>query len=249
MRNKCILNEVTTEACTPHSALHVAFHGTNGTGGRLGAANIPPDYRHLTLANSPARADQPESYRFFDAYANTFARQFAVGEGAIKSMYLWSEEPGTGKTTTAVALLNAYLLTHFVGSIQRGLQPEQRPAYFLDAHQLQTDYNTFNRPRVPDSIAEPASIRYYNAIQHAKHTKFVVIDDLATRSTSEAFVADLHSVVNARVTSGKPTVYTSNVPVEKLPLIFGERRLADRIGDKKLCQTVYFEGKSKRGVR
>ncbi|MBU5266235.1 ATP-binding protein [Virgibacillus proomii] len=237
------------EACTPHSALHVAFHGTNGTGGRLGAANVQERYRNITLNNSPARKDQPEPYRFFDVYVTTFARQFAEGDGTIKSLYLWSEEPGTGKTASAVALLNAYLLTHFVGSIQRGLQPEQRPAYFLDAHQLQTDYNMFNRPRVPDSIAEPASVRYYNAIQHAKHTEFVVIDDLATRSTSEAFVADLHSVVNARVTSGKPTVYTSNVPVEKLPLIFGERRLADRIGDKKLCQTVFFEGESKRGER
>lgn len=244
---KCILNEITTEPCTPHSAIHVGFHGKHGNGGRLGAANIWADYRHITLNNSPARADQPEIYRALDAYADTFTRQFDADGDYIKSLYLWSKSPGTGKSASAVALINAYLLVHYVGSIQRGVQPKQRPAYFLDAHQLQTDYNTFNRPRVPDNIAEPASERYYNAIERAKHTDFTVIDDLATRSTSEAFVADLHSVINERVTRGNPTVYTSNIPVEQLPTVFGEPRLADRIGDR--CQVFHFGGKSKRGRR
>ncbi|WP_249260789.1 hypothetical protein [Virgibacillus pantothenticus] len=100
---------------------------------------------------------------------------------------------------------------------------------------------------MPDSIANPAGERYYNAIMRAKEAPFAVIDDLATRSTSEAFVADLHGVINARVTSGKPTVYTSNVAVDKLPIVFGERRLADRIADQ--CLTLHFGGKSKRGMR
>lgn len=247
MTQACLLSGITTTPCSPTSHIHLAFHGVSGNGGRVGAARVPADYRNITLENSPVREAQPRIYEVLDAYAETFKRQFAGASPRIKSMYLWSASPGTGKTTTAVALLHAYLITNFAGSIQRGIQPKQRPAFMFDAHQLQTEYNAFNRPRVPEHIAEPASARYYTAIEHGKYTDFVVIDDVATRSASEAFVADLHSVVNYRVANGKPTVYTSNLPVKELPRVFGEERLADRIGDQ--CGVLHFEGASHRGRR
>lgn len=250
MTRACLLSGITTTPCSPTSHLHLAFHGASGNGGRVGATRVPADYRNITLDNSPVRGAQPGIYEKLDSYAETFKRQFGEGKAQaerIKSMYLWSASPGTGKTTTAAALLHAYLITNFAGSIQRGIQPKQRPAFMLDAHQLQTEYNAFNRPRVPEHIAEPASARYYTAIEHGKYTDFVVIDDVATRSASEAFVADLHSVVNYRVANAMPTVYTSNLPVKELPRVFGEERLADRIGDQ--CGVLHFEGESKRGRR
>lgn len=120
-----------TDAC-------VAFHGLNGDGGRVGAANIPSDYRYITIANSPARESQAKIYKALDAYIRTFERQFDSNADRIKSLYLFSESPGTGKTTTACALLNEWLVAHYLGSLKSGRQPLQTPAYFLDVNEFQT---------------------------------------------------------------------------------------------------------------
>ncbi|GMK47594.1 hypothetical protein PghCCS26_47240 [Paenibacillus glycanilyticus] len=126
------------------------------------------------------------------------------------------------------------------------MQPLERPAYFLDVNEWQTDYNAFNRPRVPDEIAAPAAARYYTAQRTAMAAPFLVADDIGVRDASEAFRADLHTVINARVAGGLPTVYTSNIPLAELGTLF-DRRLADRVRD--LCGELTFKGESKRGMR
>lgn len=257
---RCILRKFNDPSlCSPLHPLYIGIHGHNGKGGRIANANIPTEYQGVLLADSPAREAQPSIYEKLDAYVKSFdkmfedVRQQEYGEGKsenqvrIKSLYLWSESPGTGKTTTASALLNEYLLKYYIGTLKRKQTPSQRPAYLLDANQLQTWYNEFNRPRVPEDIAAVASRRYYKALEHGKHTDFVVIDDLATRSATEGFVSDLHSVINHRVTNKMPTIFTSNIPIEELPSVFGEKRLADRISD--MCLPLHFKGSSHRGMR
>lgn len=257
---KCLLRRIEGgKFCVPLDPLYIALHGANGNGGRVANAHIPKEYQGLLITDSPVRENQPEVYRKLDSYVRSLDKQFedirteqySAGktekEVRIKSLYLWSSSPGTGKTTSAVAILNEYLLKNFIGTLKRRETPQQRPVYFLDANLLQTEYNVFNRPRVPEDIAEPASRRYYKAIEKAKHSDFVVIDDLATRNATEAFRADLHSVINHRVTNALPTVYTSNIPIAELSTVFGEDRLADRVRD--MTMEIHFEGKSKRGVR
>lgn len=226
---------------------------------RVNAANLPADYRLVTLSNSPARADQPQVYANLDNYIKTFARQFEEGGQRIKSIYLYSESPGTGKTTTAAALLNEWLTVHYLGSLKRGHKVLQTPAYFLDVNAWQTLYNEFNRPRVPDSIAEPAAAKYYRAMEKARSAPFAVLDDVGVRDCTDGFRADLHAIINERVTQQLPTAYTSNLPIrydkQKAPGggpydledVFGEKRLADRISD--LTSIQKFGGSSKRGRR
>ncbi|WP_054958431.1 hypothetical protein [Paenibacillus dakarensis] len=248
--DKCILAQhcslAGSDKCNALCSSYIAVHGHNAAGGRVAAANIPSDYQKATLQNSPARKDQAAAYSVIDSYVNTFQRQFNEGSERIKSLYLVSASPGTGKTTTAVAVLNEWIVRHYIGSVQRGLSPKERPAFFLDVNAWQTDYNTFNRPRVPDHIAEPAAERYYRYQSAASSAPFAVLDDIGVRDASEAFRADLHAVINARVTEGLPTVYTSNVAIEDLALVF-DARLADRVRD--MCLVVPFKGGSKRGIR
>ena len=232
------------------------MHGMDGRGGRAGLAGVPSDYRLVTLANSPVRANQPKIYEMLDKYTATFERQFDEDSKRIKSLYLWSESPGTGKTTTAVALLNAWLVAHYIGSLKRGRQPLQQPAYFLDVNEFQTRYNLAT---MTDDDAELSTIR--ELIGMCQRIPFLVMDDIGVRGASEAFRAYLHAIINYRVANGLPTVYTSNIPIhsdvepekrvkEKKPYdirdVFDDR-LYDRIRDQ--CAVLHFEGESKRGIR
>jgi DNA replication protein DnaC len=179
-------------------------------------------------------------------YVATFTRQFDGDASAVKSLYLYSATPGTGKTTTAAALINEWLAVHYIGSLRRGIAPTERPAYFLDINAWQTDYNAFNRPRVPEEIAAPAAARYYAAQRIALSVPFLVADDIGVRDATESFRADLHTVINARVAAELPTVYTSNIKLAELNTLF-DRRLADRVRD--MCVELTFVGESKRGMR
>ncbi|MGF9711684.1 DNA replication protein [Paenibacillus naphthalenovorans] len=247
--SKCVLRHVCTLADTPPCndmcSSFIAMHGLTGNGGRVGNAGVPADYRLVTLAKSPARTEQAYAYAMVDAYAATFKRQFDVNGQRVKSLYLYSESPGTGKTTTAAALLNEWLTVHYIGGIQRGRQALERPGYFVDLNSMQTLFNRIHLS-VGDDKRKAVSDEFQRQLDLASNTPFVVIDDVGVRTATEAFRAYVHDVINHRVTNGMPTCYTSNVRMRDLATVF-DARLADRIRDQ--CVEINFAGTSKRGIR
>lgn len=239
----CILNEYKRggcASCSPQCAYKIAIDG------RQKAARIPSDYKAFTFANTPTKKSHAVIYGVLKDYAATFERIFDEMEPRIKSMYLYSANPGTGKTTSATMLANEFITQSYLGAIKRNVPPMTEPAYFLDVNEWQSLYNKFNRKNVPESVAEPASAEYYARLSKAKQAPFCVLDDVGVRSASEPFRADLHEIINHRTVNAMPTVYTSNVTIDELAQVF-DKRLADRVRDQ--CAIVPFEGESKRGRR
>jgi DNA replication protein DnaC len=217
------------------------MHGYSGTGGRVANVNTPADYRMLTLATSPARENQAKVYATIEKYAATFERMFDTEAPRIKSLFLFSESPGTGKTTTAIAVLNEWMIAHYLGSLKRNRQAAQTPAYFLDVNAFQTDHN------LATMTNDEAGINSIKAvIKRAQTAPFAVIDDIGVRSASEAFRAYIHAIINYRTVNGMPTVFTSNLPIEEMAVVF-DARLYDRMRD--MCAVLHFGGESKRGRR
>lgn len=243
--NECILAEFRADdgcsTCDRLCAHRIALHGLNGDGGRIASAELPAEYRNVTLSNSPAREGQAETYEGLEKYVATFN-----GSGQVKSLYLWSESPGTGKTTTACALINAWIARDYLSAIKRGVQPKQRPAYFLDVNAWQELYTGFTRRNLPQEIAERNSRPYYRRMEYARNAPFAVLDDIGVRAASDGFRGDLHAVINHRVTNGLPTIYTSNLALKEMADVF-DARLYDRIRDQ--CGEIHFAGTSKRGRR
>lgn len=238
-----------TERCADSCIPFVSMHGKSGNTGRAGLANIPGEYRLVTLENSPARKDQVDNYKLLERYVDSFKRQFdriETPKDRIKNIYLYSKETGTGKTTTACALLNEWIRRHYVLSVKNGRQPAQIPGYFLDVNEWQNLYNQFNRDGIPQEIKEEASAEYYRRMKLAKTAPFVVLDDVGVRSATEGFRGDLHSVINHRVVKQLVTVFTSNVKIAELMNVY-DPRLYDRIRD--LTLVMEFTGDSKRGKR
>ena len=144
--SKCVLAANCTLAGNP-DACHDRcphFNALHAPAGRHSNAQMPPEYELYTVANNPVRDAQPAVYKLVDQYVKTFGG--SSRSERIKSLYLYSAEPGTGKTSTACALLNAYITAHYLGSLKRGVQPEQRPAYFAKVNRLQQTYNNMTRP-------------------------------------------------------------------------------------------------------
>jgi len=236
----CILQDYRKDNCGNCTKLcthRVALHGLNGDGGRTLNANIPKDYRYVTLNNSPVRESQAKIYALLDRYVQTFKRK----DGDIKSLYLWSESPGTGKTTTAVALLNAYISTEYLTSLSEGKQPYLSGAYFLDVNEFQTQYNLATMTNDDEGMR-----RIKGEIKRTQDARFAVLDDIGVRTSSEAFRAYVHAIINHRTTNGLPTVYTSNLKLEGMREVFDDR-LYDRMRDQ--CAEIFFSGESKRGRR
>ncbi|MBO0602753.1 DNA replication protein [Sporosarcina sp. E16_3] len=240
---KCILDEKRNggcSACNAHCQHYIALHGLSGTGGRIGSAGLPKDYRNITLANSPVKASQSAIYESLGRYADTF------GSDDVKSVYLWSDSPGTGKTSTAAGLINAYIARTYYEALLKDVQPPQLLAYFLDVNAWQELYTGFTRPNIPKDIAEKSSEPYYRQMERAKMAPFAVLDDLGVRDATDGFRGDLHTIINYRVSNGLPTIYTSNLPIEEMATVF-DARLYDRIRDQ--CGVIHFKGVSHRGRR
>lgn len=242
---RCILSSLCkiagTEKCNPSCASFVAIHGYSGKGGRIASANAPSDYRMLTLQNSPVRKEQTSIYNTLDKYAATFNRQFDEDSPRIKSLYLWSENPGNGKTSSAVALMNQWITEHYLGSLKRGKNVSQTPAVFLDINGFQTDYNLATMTNDESAMAAIKA-----TILRTQQAPFAVLDDIGVRSASEAFRSYVHAIVNYRTANGLPTIFTSNLPIEEMAVVF-DARLYDRMRD--MCAVLHFSGESRRGRR
>src|SRR5690625_6279014 len=101
----CILRDQCRKAdvagvCNKTCPSYIAIHGMTGEGGRVGAADIPADYRLLTVKSSEMVAikkSQPKLGGVLTAYIGTFGRAFDAGGDPIRSLYLYSRSPRTEK--------------------------------------------------------------------------------------------------------------------------------------------------------
>jgi DNA replication protein DnaC len=227
--------------CNKTCGPFVALHGMSSNGGRVGYAGAPIDYKLLTLANSPAREGQPKVYATLEKYCSTFERQFEEGAPRIKSLYMFSENPGNGKTSSAISVMNEWIIASYLGALKRTRQAPLSPAVFLDVNAFQTDYNLAT---MTNDDSEMAKIKA--TIQRTQAAPFAVLDDIGVRSASEAFRSYVHAIVNYRTANGLPTVFTSNLPIEEMAQVF-DARLYDRMRD--MCAVLHFDGTSKRGKR
>lgn len=248
MTKSCLLCKKFGDKGHPSSAC-ILFHGASGNGGRIGASKVPQEYRYNLVEDLKFNPPMKNGIPTFTAYRDSFKKMFhpiETTKDQIKSLYLWSENTGTGKTSTATALLNEYHIAHVLLSWKEGKKPNEYPTFFVDVNELQELFNRFNRQGIPQDVREEASREYYRRLELAKKANLTAFDDIGVRSATEAFRGDLHTVINYRTVQQLPTIYTSNLPIQSMSEVY-DARLYDRMRD--LTVVIVFDGESMRGMR
>lgn len=132
----------------------------------------------------------------------------------------------THNTTAAVTTLNHYLYERLRLHLRGDKDITDNPVYFLKANDLQTFYNAQFRGN-PQSQQE-ASDKYYSVKQRAMSVDLLVIDDIATKASTEAYTEELYSLIDHRSTEELTTIFTSNIPISEVSELLGDR-IASRI--------------------
>lgn len=149
-----------------------------------------------------------------------------VKEG--NNLYLYSKNPGVGKTSWLLRLLNQYLSKIWARSdIECRALFINVPRYLLALKDAISNQSTY-----VDHIKE-------NVLK----ADLVVFDEVGTKSVTVFEHENLLSIINARLDEGRSNFYTSNLMPQELQQVVGDR-LYSRIVN---CSTnIEFRGQDKR---
>lgn len=239
-----------TERTCDYTCFACTFmHGLNGKGGLWATTGVPAKYRGERLETLPIAEDNPKAHTLLTKYVGDIIRY--VQEKNV-GLFLYSRPSaentfgtGTGKTTSAVTVLNHYVIERSRQYLKGEKELKNNPAIFVKATELQNSFNAQFRGTL--DMKDAASRRYYSLKQALKQTELVVLDDIATRGSriSEAFEEELYEIIDYRASQVEDgaTVFTSNVNMDELAQNVGER-IASRISG--MVINVGFQGTDKR---
>lgn len=231
-----------TEECNSLCYPFVLLHGQKGNGGFWGASGVPTKYKKLRFNILPIKEANPKAYTITERYIEKFEEMVEEkGVGLFFFPEISGENimgTGTGKTTTAVTILNEYIVFATKRHLKGINQLKSNPALFIKASELQNKYNAQFRGSV--EMQKEASEVFYKLKQRMKDIKLLVIDDIAVRDTTEAFKNELFEIIDYRATEERATIFTSNVAITGLNKFLGER-IVSRIEG--MAVPVQFVGK------
>lgn len=231
--------------CNAFCSPFLLLHGDTGMNGLWKATNVPPKYKNSFMGNLPIGNTNKPAYGFVKAYTGNILENVNKGVGLFFYSIANGENrlgTGTGKTTTAIAILHEYLLARVKEQSTGGRIIEVNPALFYKASELQTLYNS--QFRGTQQMTDLASIRYYKVKKLVMSAELLVLDDIGIRQKiTDAFENELTEIIDSRDSKVLTTIYTSNLPIEKLADTLGDR-IASRMEG--MTEQVAFVGKDYR---
>ena len=214
----------------PNSYAATFFYGSDGKGGLWKTRNVPSKYSECWMENLPVEKENPLAYKTIEKFCGNVVHY--VDEQNV-GLFLFSKPSpentfgtGTGKTTAAVTVLNHYIYERLRLHLRGEKLIEDNPVYFLKSTDLQTSFNAQFRGN--PQMQQEASERYYRMKERAKSVDLLVLDDVATKTATEAFTEEMYDLIDHRASEDLTTVFTSNVTLEEIAKLQGDR-IASRI--------------------
>lgn len=146
------------------------------------------------------------------------------------SLLLWGDNKGTGKTTLACSIANAFA-RHYIDRYK--MEPIM---YFIKSAKFLEDVRKqFNNP-------DPA---FQYIMELVETIPLLIIDDIGAEKASDWVRERLLNLIDERYSNNRSTIYTSNCSLSQISESLGSR-LADRL---KEAESLQFKGTSKRGIK
>lgn len=213
------------DTCQTYCYPYVLLHGVEGDTGLYGMMNVPTKYKKCRLSNLPIGEQNPKIATVINRYLNDIPRYI---QEENRGLFLYSVPTttnrfgvGTGKTTTAITILNEYLFYRVKQHLKREREITYLPSFFVKASEFQNVYNAQFRGDV--ARQKESSEAFYQLKRKMKHSELVVIDDIAIRDMTDALKNELFEIIDYRVTEELTTIYTSNFALEQIIEMLGER--------------------------
>lgn len=221
METRCILDTCPSkEDGCEHGCLlwHKLFYMFKESG-------LPEHYwRKISMKCPKNFEDQPQFCRL-NEIKNNIVEYFYDNHN---NLCLWSKNTGNGKTSWAIKLLQSWFLKScaFCGACENGI--------YVSVQAYCSQMKNFNNPNLN---------KYKESL---KNTSLLVLDDIGVTRASEYEASILFEIVDHRILSGLPTIYTTNLSVNDLAKNLGTR-LADRIWN--TSEVIQFNARGLRGVK
>lgn len=247
-KDKC--KQFNNEAyCNEYCTFYVYMHGLNGDGGYWRTRNVPKKYDVCRLSNLPIKKDNPKTYARVKKYIEGLD-EFILDKNV--GLYLFSTPSavnkfgtGTGKTTTAITIVNEFVIYRVKAHVMGEYRLRNNPALFVRASEYQNLYNA--QFKGDDAVRVDASRRFSRYKKSMLNVDLLVIDDIAVRGGTEAFLNELYEIIDTRATNGLTTIYTSNIPINELGVTLGDR-ITSRIEGMAVPMELRGEDKRKGGL-
>ncbi len=182
-------------------------------------ADIPIEYENLNLKNFKIDIyKKPKSkelahaaFTLVDRYIKNYLELEELGKG----LYLYSEIPGSGKTSMAIILANE-IMNLFEKSIR----------YTTVEDIASTIKSTYNNQ---------ATLSEMDIIKGLVEVDLLILDDLGVENNSQWTESKVYPIIDKRNEQKKPTIFTANIPINRLPY---HSRIKSRLN--RISTTIHF---------
>ncbi len=165
--------------------------------------------------NVPLQFCEADMHKFgFDSYSRNieklkklvwnFFEKYADWETAGKGLYFWSRTPGSGKTFLSCCIGRSVMMKH-----------DLRMRFTTCPDYIATVGDSYKRMAGTEDLSE----RY-------RLCDLLILDDIGAQKTGDWQEQEIFRIVNERLNNRRITIFTSNMPPEKLNV--GSRTI-DRI--------------------
>lgn len=181
---------------------------------KVKTARIPDEYLNKGIHDFDTRIYQVRESVGVAEYAKKIAtryvEQYLEMEDMGKGVYFYSNTKGSGKTLLSIAIINELIIKYKIN-----------PMYISVVNMLNEMKRSFSN--------NDSKRNFYNLTESFKQAPVLVMDDLGVEKTTDWSEEVLTQILDERMSYKRPTIITSNMPIQLLQKKYPAGRIQSRI--------------------